>query len=402
MQEGIGRHRHLGERGGEVETVFPPKEKTTKVGVLLEEKEPTYLSATTLDLDHEPPVEPEVPDADVTAVENLVTARQPCPGPAASAGAAPPPASLPSGATGVASLSRQALAYVAGYVAAKCATVDSTLGKITSDASEVPRDERYAWIDTLSRGGLTVPSARWLDEVEQLEVLFTTMHGGDVDRGPGVVRRLAEAAALKFPQLHPYVLRKYAMTRTQLRALAYVAGYVAAKCATVDSTLGKITSDASEVPRDERYAWIDTLSRGGLTVPSARWLDEVEQLEVLFTTMHGGDVDRGPGVVRRLAEAAALKFPQLHPYVLRKYAMTRTQLRVREIRRLIGDRERLRKEQPTCSREAKRARLYVHPGFVVKKTLDSVSCSTCQEALVSDIQPDDMTQLYHLFIISAR
>ncbi|KAF0313967.1 Transposable element P transposase [Amphibalanus amphitrite] len=125
--------------------------------VLLEEKEPTYLSATTLDLDHEPPVEPEVPDADVTAVENLVTARQPCPGPAASAGAAPPPASLPSGATGVASLSRQALAYVAGYVAAKCATVDSTLGKITSDASEVPRDERYAWIDTLSRGGLTVP-----------------------------------------------------------------------------------------------------------------------------------------------------------------------------------------------------------------------------------------------------
>ena len=40
--------------------------------------------------------------------------------------------------------------------------------------------------------------------------------------------------------------------------------------------------------------------------------------------------------------------------------------------------------------------------FVVKKALDSVSCSTCQEALVSDIQPDDMTQLYHLFIISAR
>ncbi|KAF0297739.1 hypothetical protein FJT64_004830 [Amphibalanus amphitrite] len=37
-----------------------------------------------------------------------------------------------------------ALVYVAGYVAAKCATVDSTLGKITSDAKEEPRDERYA------------------------------------------------------------------------------------------------------------------------------------------------------------------------------------------------------------------------------------------------------------------
>ncbi|XP_043199632.1 uncharacterized protein LOC122369179 [Amphibalanus amphitrite] len=113
-------------------------------------------------------------------------------------------------------LSRQALAYVAGYVAAKCATVDSTLGKITSDASEVPRDERYAWIDTISRGGLTVPSAWWLEQVEQLEELFTTKHGGDIDRGPGVVRQLAEAAARKFPQLHPRVLRRYAMTRTQL------------------------------------------------------------------------------------------------------------------------------------------------------------------------------------------
>ncbi|KAF0297737.1 hypothetical protein FJT64_004828 [Amphibalanus amphitrite] len=165
---------------------------------------------------HEPPVEPDVPDADVTTAENLVTARQPYPGPSASAGAAPPPASLPCGATGVASLSRQALAYVAGYVAAKCATVDSTLGKITSDASEVPRDERYAWIDTISRGGLTVPSAWWLEQVEQLEELFTTKHGGDIDRGPGVVRQLAAAAARKFPQLHPRVLRRYAMTRTQL------------------------------------------------------------------------------------------------------------------------------------------------------------------------------------------
>ncbi|KAF0287599.1 hypothetical protein FJT64_013986 [Amphibalanus amphitrite] len=106
----------------------------------------------------------------------------------------------------------------------QCATVDSTLGKITSDASEVPRDERYAWIDTLSRGGLTVPSARWLDEVEQLEVLFTTMHGGDVDRGPGVVRRLAEAAALKFPQLHPYVLRKYATENVSERSSLPAAG----------------------------------------------------------------------------------------------------------------------------------------------------------------------------------
>ena len=193
--------------------------------VLMEEEEPTYLSATALDLDREPPVEPEVPDTDVTLVDDLVTARQLCPAPAASASAQPHVAEDamlertddPARSTGIASLSRQALTYVAGYVAAKCVAVDKTLGQVTSEASAIPRDERYAWIDALSRGGLTVPSPQWLDQVEQLEVTFAAMHGRDIDRGPGIVQRLADAAALKFPQLHPRVLRKYAMTRTQLR-----------------------------------------------------------------------------------------------------------------------------------------------------------------------------------------
>ena len=51
------------------------------------EENPTYLSAKILDLDREPPVEPEVPDADVALVDNLVAARQPCPAPAAGASA---------------------------------------------------------------------------------------------------------------------------------------------------------------------------------------------------------------------------------------------------------------------------------------------------------------------------
>lgn len=56
--------------------------------VLMEEDEPTYLSATTLDFDREPPVEPEVPDADVILVDSLVTARHPCPAPVAGPSAA--------------------------------------------------------------------------------------------------------------------------------------------------------------------------------------------------------------------------------------------------------------------------------------------------------------------------
>ena len=58
----------------------------------MEEENPTYLSAKTLDLDREPPVEPEVPDADVALVDNLVATRQPCPAPATGASAVQPPA----------------------------------------------------------------------------------------------------------------------------------------------------------------------------------------------------------------------------------------------------------------------------------------------------------------------
>ena len=55
-----------------------------------------------------------------------------------------------------------------------------------------------------------------------------------------------------------------------------------------------------------------------------------------FVAIHRGGIDRGPGVVRRLAADAALKFPELDSRVLKKYAMTRTQLRAREVQRLYA------------------------------------------------------------------
>ena len=94
--------------------------------------------------------------------------------------------------TGVASMPRQALTYVAGYVAAKCSAC-KTLGQVTPRPGTIPRDERYAWIDVLSPGGLTVPSRQWL---EQLGVTFAAMHKDDMDRGLGVVQRLTDAEAL--------------------------------------------------------------------------------------------------------------------------------------------------------------------------------------------------------------
>ena len=41
-------------------------------------------------------------------------------------------------------------------------------------------------------------------------------------------------------------------------------------------------------------------------------------------------------------------------------------------------------------------------GFVVKRALDCISCGTCQEALVSVVEPDDLSQLYHLLRLKDR
>ena len=210
----------------EVAAATHEKPQASGASVLLEEAQPTYLSARALDLEQEAPPVPEVPDADVTMVENLVYSGRPCPAPPTSsqpdadeddeddddqpAAAHTPPVA--------ASLERQALTYVAGYVAAKCMVIDPSLGQITSAASTEPRDERHAWILALSRGGLVVPSSQWLREVEELEDdIFFAMHGKGIDRGTGVVRRLTQAALKKLPNRDPRVLKKYAMTRTQVR-----------------------------------------------------------------------------------------------------------------------------------------------------------------------------------------
>ena len=208
------------------------KPRASGASVLLEEAEPAYLSAAALDLGREPPAEQEVPDSHLTIVEDLVvSAAQPDPTPpvstqpaaaavqdSAAAAAVPQETGDPAAPPTEPNIARQALAYVAGYVVAKCPAADKTMGQSTSEAGTESRDERLAWIDAISQGGLTAPGTLWLSQVEELEVLFVAMHGKTgIDRGLGVVRRLAEAAALKFPNVHPRVLRKYAMTRTQLR-----------------------------------------------------------------------------------------------------------------------------------------------------------------------------------------
>ena len=121
----------------------------------------------------------------------------------------------------------------------------------------------------------------------------------------------------------------------QQEGLAFVAGYVASACQTIDPTLGLPTDEAppSRVPQ----RWIRAVSRGGLTVPSESWMSVVESFEVLFGITMGSSVDRDPGVVRRLIELLREKEPGLDIRIARKLVRTRLHIRLRFLNQELVD-----------------------------------------------------------------
>ena len=90
------------------------------------------------------------------------------------------------------------MAYAAGFLARKCARVDPSLGARTVDAivEEVPDDAR--WICLLSRGGLTVPTWKWLGLFQDMEVIFCAVH-----QGKGLRRRNKEPDNLSRGRCRP-------------------------------------------------------------------------------------------------------------------------------------------------------------------------------------------------------
>ena len=97
--------------------------------------------------------------------------------------------------------------------------------------------------------------------------------------------------------------------------------------------------------------WLERLSRGGLYLPSPQWLQQVEAFDVVFCAMHGNNIDRGPGVIRRIREDLDHKFPRIDSWVVRKYAVTRTHHRPRHLQHRLSEARR-------DERNAKRMRMY--------------------------------------------
>lgn len=110
---------------------------------------------------------------------------------------------------------REALAFVAGFVAHKVKAYCPHLGEPTRSA--VPSRVPDRWLRLLSRGGLLVPSQAWMEVVERFELTFCQTMGPEADHHPGIVARLLAALLQKEPTLDPRVARKLAVTRLHIR-----------------------------------------------------------------------------------------------------------------------------------------------------------------------------------------
>ena len=112
--------------------------------------------------------------------------------------------------------------------------------------------------------------------------------------------------------------------------LVFVAGFVASRCRHWDGSLGSITS---ETPAALTSSWLRAISRGGLTMPSERWLQIVREFELLFSLVMGKTVDREPLLVQRLVALLLEKRPEVDRRVARKLVTTRLHLRLRWLNR---------------------------------------------------------------------
>ncbi|KAF0305880.1 Transposable element P transposase [Amphibalanus amphitrite] len=205
----VGDARVVGNRGRlpfQNGFVMSSRPSTSGASVAMEEDSPVYLSTRPLrELgDAEEPAEP--PDADLQDIGRLLEAAEAQQG-----------GTLDSFETADSEFSREGLAYVAGYLAYKLRSVDSSLGTVSSQCTPGGAGPDCEWLFELSRGGLYLPSAEWLEQVKAFDVVFCAMHAKNIDRAPGVIRRLRAALELKYPNVDARVVKKYAVTRTHLR-----------------------------------------------------------------------------------------------------------------------------------------------------------------------------------------
>lgn len=111
---------------------------------------------------------------------------------------------------------RDALEYIAGYLAKKFRKEMPTLGdftyKLQDDSYNLP-----SWVQQLSFGGLVKPTATWLEKIVKWNKYFEIFHGSLHRKGPEVVRKLTLKIKKKEPQFPIELIRSFCKLRTIIR-----------------------------------------------------------------------------------------------------------------------------------------------------------------------------------------
>ncbi len=111
-------------------------------------------------------------------------------------------------------------------------------------------------------------------------------------------------------------------------AVKYLAGYVAFR---FKAQYPDLASDGSTDP-PVACPWIDAYSYGGLSKPSASWLEQYQRLEGEFHNVHGLKISREPGVVHKLEAHLQAAFPSVPSDLIKFYAKMRTHIRIKYLR----------------------------------------------------------------------
>ena len=113
--------------------------------------------------------------------------------------------------------------YWCGWLAAKFRLKYRDLGlgmptaELEAHGSQSPFGQIPAWLGTISRGGLTVPSESFKELLLNFEDIFHSLHGNEISYEKGVVRTLRKKISEVYPEVPEDLVRSYARSRLFLR-----------------------------------------------------------------------------------------------------------------------------------------------------------------------------------------
>lgn len=112
-----------------------------------------------------------------------------------------------------------------------------------------------------------------------------------------------------------------------------IAGYIAHKLKNKFTYLAR--EDLAVMNPKSLPDWVDTLSEGGLTHPSAEFMEQVHVMDQLFNDHHGNGLNHNPECVKSLCGKIKSILTNCDDIVIKRFVRARLFLRIRHVNRLL-------------------------------------------------------------------